>query len=107
MLMSVSSISSDTVMIFEFDWKPRCVMIISENWSAMSTFYIFLRAFLIHRRDDGAILHADDHRQAAAHIDKCVTHTFLCHAVNRRVEPRETVRREAAATLLDARPRVR
>ena len=27
-------------MIFEFDWKPRCVMIISENWSAMSTFDI-------------------------------------------------------------------
>ena len=30
-LISVSSISSETVMIFEFDWKPRCVMIISEN----------------------------------------------------------------------------
>ena len=39
-LISVSSISSDTVMIFEFDWKPRCVMIMSENWSAMSTFDI-------------------------------------------------------------------
>ena len=31
MLISVSSISSETVMIFEFDWKPRCVMIMSEN----------------------------------------------------------------------------
>ena len=72
MLMSVSSISSDTVMIFEFDWKPRCVMIISENWSAMSTFYIFLRAFLIHRRDDGAVLDANDHRQPAAHVDERV-----------------------------------
>ena len=38
--MSVSSISSPTVMIFEFDWKPRCVMIISENSFAMSTFDI-------------------------------------------------------------------
>ena len=31
MLISVSSISSETVMIFELDWKPRCVMIMSEN----------------------------------------------------------------------------
>ena len=31
MLISVSSISSETVMIFEFDWNPRCVMIMSEN----------------------------------------------------------------------------
>ena len=30
-LISVSSISSETVIIFEFDWKPRCVMIMSEN----------------------------------------------------------------------------
>lgn len=35
--MSVSSISSPTVMILELDWKPRCVIIISENSFAMST----------------------------------------------------------------------
>ena len=31
--MSVSSTQSLTVTIFEFDWKPRWVMIISENLS--------------------------------------------------------------------------
>lgn len=35
--MSVSNISSPTVMILELDWKPRCVIIISENSFAMST----------------------------------------------------------------------
>ena len=38
--MSVSSISSPTVMIFEFDWKPRCVMIMSANSLAMSVLLI-------------------------------------------------------------------
>ena len=38
--MSVSSISSPTVIILELDWKPRCVMIISENSFAISTFDI-------------------------------------------------------------------
>ena len=37
MLMIVSNISSPTVMIFEFDWKPRCVTIISANSFAKST----------------------------------------------------------------------
>ena len=37
MLMRVSSISSPTVMVLEFAWKPRCVTIMSENWSAIST----------------------------------------------------------------------
>ena len=31
MLIRVSSISSETVMILELDWKPRCVIIMSEN----------------------------------------------------------------------------
>ena len=35
--MTVSSISSPTVTIFELDWNPRCVMIISENSLAIST----------------------------------------------------------------------
>ena len=35
--MSVYSTQSLTVTIFEFDWKPRWVMIISENCSATST----------------------------------------------------------------------
>ena len=29
-LISVASISSETVIIFELPWKPRCVMIMSQ-----------------------------------------------------------------------------
>ena len=39
-LVSSSSILSDTVMILEFAWKPRCVVIISVNSVARSTFDI-------------------------------------------------------------------
>ena len=35
MLISVSSISSETVIIFELPWKPRCVMIMSVNSSML------------------------------------------------------------------------
>ena len=42
MLISVSNISSPTVMTLELDWKPRWVIIISENSLAMSTLDIFL-----------------------------------------------------------------
>ena len=38
MLISVSSISSETVMIFELPWKPRWVMIMSVNSLTMPAF---------------------------------------------------------------------